>query len=150
MISSFWGSPTWRGAFLLGIGIIGMLDGILFHQILQWHSVYMHTDRAHQIVSDGFFHLAVTAVTFWASVVLWKSDPLEEAAGGKRIFTSGLLTGAGLFNFIEGIVNHHMLQLHHVKPGPFQTEYDLLFDASGLILIAAGLMLKPKAVRIKA
>ncbi|WP_269799203.1 DUF2243 domain-containing protein [Bacillus xiapuensis] len=55
---------TLRGSFLLGIGLIGMLDGIIFHQILQWHSIYMHTNRFNQIVSDGLFHLLVTIVIF--------------------------------------------------------------------------------------
>ena len=36
---------TFTGSFLLGIGTVGMLDGIIFHQILQWHSIYMFTNR---------------------------------------------------------------------------------------------------------
>ncbi|MED4304890.1 DUF2243 domain-containing protein [Bacillus licheniformis] len=39
------------GPFLFGVGIIAMIDGIIFHQLLQWHSVYMDTDRSHQIMS---------------------------------------------------------------------------------------------------
>ncbi|WP_390217607.1 DUF2243 domain-containing protein [Halobacillus seohaensis] len=39
------------GSFTLGFGFLGAMDGIVFHQILQWHSVIMQTDRAGQIVS---------------------------------------------------------------------------------------------------
>ena len=39
MIGAF-KNKLFLGAFLLGIGLIGMLDGIIFHQILQWHSIY--------------------------------------------------------------------------------------------------------------
>lgn len=58
------------GAFLFGVGMIGMLDGIVFHQILQWHSVNMHTDRFHQILSDGLFHIFATFIIFIAGIML--------------------------------------------------------------------------------
>ena len=138
MRSTFW------GAFLLGVGTIGMLDGIIFHQILQWHSVYMHTDRFHQIVSDGYFHLFVTIIIFWGALLLWRSDP-DHPTSNKRTFAGGVLFGAGLFNFLEGIINHHILQIHHVKPGPEQFTYDLAFDLSGLLLILIGWGLKRSA-----
>ncbi|QYR19363.1 DUF2243 domain-containing protein [Paenibacillus sp. sptzw28] len=132
--------PTLLGSFLLGIGAIGMLDGIIFHQILQWHSVYMETDRHNQIVSDGLFHLVVTIIIMWGAVVLWNSGRRKEV-GRQRLFLSGLLTGAGFFNFMEGIVNHHLLQIHHVKPGPYEAAYDLAFDAAGLLLLLVGLLI---------
>lgn len=122
-----------------------MLDGILFHQLLQWHSTYMHTDRPGQIVSDGIFHLVVTFFTFWAAVVLWNSDPAKESAQRKRLFGSGLLVGAGTFNFVEGVLNHHVLQIHHVRPGPYQLMYDLAFDASAILMIIIGFVLLPTA-----
>jgi len=133
---------TFLGPFLFGVGIIGMLDGIFFHQLLQWHSVYMHTDRFHQIVSDGWFHLFVTAVIFIAGISLWKTDPNER---NNLCFWGNFLLGAGLFNFVEGIINHHLLQIHHVKPGKFQWFADLLFDLSGLLLIVIGWMLARKS-----
>lgn len=134
-------NSTFKGSILLGIGIIGMIDGIVFHQILQWHSVYMFTNRFYQIVSDGLFHLFVTIIIFIGAIILWKSNPTEPASR-YRNFWSGFLLGAGAFNFVEGILNHHILQIHHVKPGPNQLFYDLAFDFSGLLLIVIGLMLK--------
>ncbi|MGE6259081.1 DUF2243 domain-containing protein [Heyndrickxia sporothermodurans] len=123
---------TLLGAFLLGIGLIGMLDGIIFHQILQWHSTYMHTSRFNQIVSDGLFHLLVTIVIFFGGLVLWKTSPNEQS---NTVFFSGLFFGGGIFNFFEGIINHHILQIHHVKPGLYQDSYDLAFDFVGLAMI---------------
>ncbi|WP_235872311.1 DUF2243 domain-containing protein [Siminovitchia acidinfaciens] len=118
-----------------------MVDGIFFHQILQWHSVYMQTNRFNQIVSDGLFHLFVTIVIFIGAIILWKSDP-SDSKNNKFTFFSGIFLGAGLFNFIEGILNHHILQIHHVKPGPNQLLFDILFDISGVILIIIGLLFK--------
>ncbi|PKR82794.1 DUF2243 domain-containing protein [Heyndrickxia camelliae] len=129
---------TLFGAFLLGIGLIGMLDGIIFHQILQWHSMYMYTNRFNQIVSDGLFHLLVTIVIFWGALVLWKTSPNDQSS---LVFISGLLFGGGLFNFIEGIIDHHILRIHHVKPGLYQDFYDLVFDIVGLAMILIAIAL---------
>ncbi|MFC3885404.1 DUF2243 domain-containing protein [Bacillus songklensis] len=131
---------TFWGAFLFGVGIIGMLDGIILHQILQWHSVYMPTDRHNQIVSDGLFHLFVTVVIFISGILLWRNDPAEKMHQPGK-FWGAFLLGAGSFNFLEGIIDHHLLRIHHVRPGPDQLLYDLLFDASGLLLIVVGWLL---------
>lgn len=125
---------TCIGAFLFGVGMIGMLDGIVFHQILQWHSVNMHTDRFHQIMSDGLFHLIVTLFIFISGVLLWKGDPKV----GASKFWGCFLVGAGVFNLIEGITNHHILQVHHVKPGPSQPLYDISYDLFALLLVVIG------------
>lgn len=125
------------GAFLFGVGIIGMLDGIVFHQILQWHSVNMHTDRFHQIMSDGLFHLFVTLVIFVSGILLWKGNPKEPSIR----FWGSFLLGAGAFNLVEGIVNHHLLQAHHVKPGPNQFLYDISYDIFALLLLTIGWIL---------
>ncbi|MFD0868296.1 MULTISPECIES: DUF2243 domain-containing protein [Paenibacillus] len=130
---------TFTGAFLLGIGMVGMLDGIIFHQILQWHSTFMHTDRFHQIVSDGIFHLIVTIILFIGAVLLWKSDP-QDNGHRPEIFWGGLLVGGGLFNLAEGLVNHHILGVHHVKAGPYQLYYDLSFDAAALLILLSGVV----------
>lgn len=124
------------GAFLFGVGIIGMLDGIVFHQILQWHSVNMHTDRVHQIISDGLFHLFVTVMIFLSGIMLWKGNPQDKPS----IFWGYFLLGAGIFNLFEGIINHHILQLHHVRPGPNQTLYDISYDVFAILLLTVGLL----------
>ena len=130
------------GPFLFGIGIIGMLDGIIFHQLLKWHSVFMYTDRVHQVMSDGLFHILATTIIFISGLILWKIDPREV---NTMYFLGSFLLGAGMFNFIEGILNHHILQIHHVKPGRYELLADLLYDASGLLLIIIGWILIRKA-----
>lgn len=105
---------TFFGAFWLGVGLVGMLDGVIFHQILQWHSTYMQTDRFHQIVSDGIFHLFVTVIIFFGAVNLWKAETPHSFIR----FFSGLLLGGGVFNLAEGVVNHHIFEFHHVFRRP--------------------------------
>ncbi|PYI50439.1 DUF2243 domain-containing protein [Paenibacillus flagellatus] len=139
---------TFLGAFLLGIGTIGMLDGIVFHQLLQWHSVYMYTDRFHQIRSDGWFHGFVTIVIVAGAVVLWRSEPAD-ADHRPAVFAAGMLIGAGLFNLVEGLVNHHGLGIHHVRPGPHQTVFDYAYDLFAVCLLLSGMRLLYAKPRVK-
>jgi uncharacterized membrane protein len=48
--------------------------------------------------------------------------------------------GWGLFNFIEGTIDHQILGIHHVHPGHNELAWDFGFLAFGLIEIVAGWM----------
>ena len=131
------------GSFILGFGFIGALDGIIFHQILQWHSVIMAVDRPTQIASDGFFHLAVTITLVVGGILLWVAGNPTTITKGTRLVIGGFLIGGGIFNMIEGIINHHVLQIHRVKPGdPNALVFDLAFLTSGLLLFLIGYFIK--------
>lgn len=133
------------GSFILGFGFLGALDGIIFHQLLQWHSVIMEATRTEQIVSDGLFHLAVTIALVIGGVLLWLGGNPTDHSKGVRMLVGGFLIGGGTFNFVEGIINHHLLQIHRVKPGdPNALMYDLAFLASGIILILIGYYVRRK------
>ncbi|MFS0863943.1 DUF2243 domain-containing protein [Fredinandcohnia sp. 179-A 10B2 NHS] len=131
------------GSFIFGFGFLGALDGIIFHQLLQWHSVYMATDRPGQIISDGLFHLAVTITLVLGGLLLWFAGNPSNLSKGIRLLVGWFLIGGGAFNLIEGIINHHLLQIHRVKPGdPNALAYDLAFLASGVILLLIGYLLR--------
>jgi len=142
------------GSFVLGFGFLGALDGIIFHQLLQWHSVYMATDRPGQIVSDGLFHLAVTITLVVGGILLWVAGNPSTVSSGIRLLLGSFLIGGGVFNLIEGIINHHLLQIHRVKPGdPNAILYDLSFLGLGLLLVVVGYLIRrsrnsPQSARI--
>ena len=46
-----------------------------------------------------------------------------------------------LFNFVEGIIDHHILHVHHVTEDAGHLAWDLGFLGSGIVLIALGLMI---------
>lgn len=46
--------------------------------------------------------------------------------------------GAGMFNVVEGILSHHVFQIHHVKPGVHQLAWDLGFIAAGALSVIIG------------
>ncbi|MCU0282352.1 MAG: DUF2243 domain-containing protein [Candidatus Nanopelagicales bacterium] len=133
---------------LLGVGLGGFVDGILLHQVLQWHHLLTaHPDHPPTTVpglqantlADGLFHVgswvAVAAGLAWLLVAWRRGAPAPRPRWAMGL----LLLGWGLFNLVEGAVNHHLLGLHHVRDdlgGPLA--WDLGFLAFGLLLVLIG------------
>jgi uncharacterized membrane protein len=140
-------SSQYRTAgLLLGIGFGGFVDGILLHQILQWH--HMLTSEGSypaktvagleaNTVADGLFHAAAWA---FAIAGVWKLNRADYR-GTPRELTGLVLAGWGIFNLVEGLVDHQILGLHHVRAGEGQWAYDVGFLVLGALLVAGGLML---------
>lgn len=133
-------------AVLLGVGLGGFFDGIVFHQILQWHHMVSTPTPPTSLenlqlntLSDGLFHAATWVVTVAGIVMLMASGDGRQAPGERPLLAGGVLTGWGLFNLLEGIVDHHLLALHHVRPGPDELLYDLGFLAWGAGMLLGGL-----------
>lgn len=130
---------------LLGTGMGGFVDGIALHQILQWHnmlsSVRPPTDLVsmkYNMVWDGLFHAFTWIMVGLGVWRLWVAGKRPDVAWSARTFVGSLLLGWGLFNFVEGMIDHQILGLHHVHPGAGQLTWDLGFLAFGVIEIVAG------------
>jgi uncharacterized membrane protein len=127
---------------ILGAGLGGFFDGIVFHQILQTHGMLSAVKPKTNITNmDGIFH----AFTWLATVTGLGLFFLNIREGGFRIstraFVGTLLLGWGLFNVIEGVIDHHVLHLHHVVERFGLSPFDYAFLASGVLLVALGLQL---------
>ena len=133
---------------LLGIGLGGFVDGILFHQILQWHHMLTSTGEAPMTtvagletntLVDGLFHTATwlcVAIGSWLMLRAWQDGRL---APSWKVQLGLLLTGWGAFNVVEGLIDHQLLGIHHVRDdlgGPLG--WDLAFLALGVALLAGG------------
>jgi uncharacterized membrane protein len=139
---------------LLGAGLGGFLDGIVLHQLLQWHNMLSSVVPPTDLVSmklnmlwDGVFHVLTwltTAVGLWR---LWVTVQRPDVSLSSPALAAGLVLGWGLFNAVEGTVNHQILGLHHVHPGPGQLAWDLAFIASGLALCLVGVVTLRSAAR---
>ena len=69
-------------------------------------------------------------------VTLLVSGEDRDVPGRGRRVLGGLLIGWGGFNLVEGIIDHHLLGLHHVRPGPDEALYDI-----GFLIWGAGMVL---------
>ena len=130
---------------LLGLGQAGFFDGIVFHQLLQWHHMFTNIESTDTVsglelntLGDGLFHLADWLFTLAGLVVLWLAAIRDKVELSTPVFIGAFCIGAGLFNVVEGILSHHVLQIHHVKPGAHQLAYDLGFIGAGVLAIAIG------------
>ncbi len=62
-----------------------------------------------------------------------------------------MLAGWGVFNLVEGVLNHHLLAVHHVREGhDDELLYDLGYLAFGLLLVIGGWLLQRSARRLPA
>jgi uncharacterized membrane protein len=146
-------SPRAPG-FVLGLGLGGLLDGVVLHQILQWH--HMLTDYGthssfpattvrsleDNTLWDGLFHASTWVLVVIGMFMLWRT-----VSAGHRVTWRGLvgllLVGWGIFNLVEGLVDHHILTIHHVRDDVADPLWwDLGFLALGAFLVLAGLALR--------
>jgi uncharacterized membrane protein len=130
---------------LLGSGLGGFADGIVLHQILQWHNVLSSRlppttlyAMKYNMLWDGLFHAFTWAVTVIGLALLWKAGKNPQVPWSTRTFVGSLSLGWGLFNLVEGVIDHQILGIHHVHPGSGQLAWDLGFLAFGAALCLLG------------
>jgi uncharacterized membrane protein len=146
-----------RGAILpgvlLGVGLGGFLDGILLHQVLQWH--HMVSSQAccppttlsgleDNTLADGIFHAATWTVTLVGTFVAVRAWRRGDLAPAWQAHVGALIAGWGVFNLLDTI--NHVLGFHHIRDdlgGP--VEWDVGFFVFALALIAAGYALSRRA-----
>ena len=140
--------PLIAAATLLGIGLGGFVDGIVFHQILQTHQMLTGKLPPTSVRNieinmfwDGLFHAFTWASTMTGMALLWQAGKRPDVPWSTRTFVGGQAFGWGLFNLVEGIIDHHILHIHHVTETENHLVWDLAFLASGVVLIGVGLAL---------
>jgi uncharacterized membrane protein len=136
-------SLMWAGLFL-GLGLGGLFDGIVLHQILQWHHMvseqYPVTTLKNfelNTLLDGLFHGATYLFTVIGLWLLWRAIRTQTPLSG-RVLIGAALIGWGLFNVVEGIIDHHLLQIHHVRLGQNELLWDVGFLVWGVLMLVGG------------
>lgn len=137
--------PLVTAGIVSGLGLGGFFDGIVLHQILQWHHMLTVNFPPTSVenlqlntLADGLFHGATYILTVIGFFMVWRVARRPDALWSTRLLIGALLVGWGLFNVVEGIIDHHLLQIHHVRPGPNQLAWDLAFLAWGAVMLLAG------------
>ncbi|QJQ95725.1 MULTISPECIES: DUF2243 domain-containing protein [Halomonadaceae] len=138
----------WAG-YLLGFSLAGFFDGILLHQILQWHHLLLGLEGAFfadmrvQILADGLFHAVMYVLAIIGLWLLWRSRDRFARPGADRRLLANALLGFGLWHVIDAFVFHWALGFHRIRMAADNLLFwDLLWLGlfGGLPLIAGWLL----------
>jgi uncharacterized membrane protein len=137
--------PLISAGVMLGAGMGGFADGIVLHQLLQVHNMLSARRPKDSIPNleinmfwDGVFHAGtwvMTAVGLW---LLFRAGKRADVRWSGRTLLGAMLGGWGLFNFVEGLIDHHLLHVHHVIERMGVSVWDWLFLASGVAMMLIG------------
>jgi uncharacterized membrane protein len=108
---------------LLGLGLGGFFDGILLHQVLQWHHMVTSAGYPPDSVSnlqfntllDGLFHATTYVFVAIGLTILWRAARKTHVRWSGKMLMGTILMGFGIFNLVEGIIDHQILGIHHVN-----------------------------------
>ena len=138
--------PLFATSLILGIGIGGFIDGIVLHQILQWHEMISATlpptnyiAKSVNMFWDGIFHAVTLLVVLVGIVRLWTLLHRSDVDRSGNILAGGLIAGWGLFNIVEGVFDHHVLKLHNVRDvTPDKDFWNYGFLIFSIVLLVVG------------
>lgn len=137
----------WSG-HLLGFGLGGFFDGILLHQILQWHHLLSLVegvgDIRNQVVMDGLFHALMYVIAAAGLVLLWRSRNEFCAPTAGRLLFGDVLVGFGVWHVLDSVLSHWVLGIHRIKlDSPNPLVWDLIwFVGFGLLPLLLGMLLR--------
>ncbi len=139
--------PVSAGIFL-GLGLGGFFDGIVFHQLLQWHHVvsgWYPINSAENlklnIFWDGIFHSGTYVLVLTGLFILWRSAYRLHRSWLNASLIGSLLIGWGIFNLVEGVLNHTLLGIHRVNETVDPSQrlvWDMGFLFWGALMAATG------------
>lgn len=141
---------------LLGFALGGFFDGIVLHQLLQWHHLLSLVpgidDLRMQVLWDGWFHALMYVIAIVALWGLWRGRRHAPADGGATAppsLAGPLLIGFGYWHVVDSILSHWLLGIHRIKlDSPNPLAWDLFwFFVFGLgpILLGRLLLRRPPA-----
>jgi uncharacterized membrane protein len=138
------------GGFWLGFALGGFFDGIILHQILQWHHLLSGVaptatlgDLRFQVLADGVFHAAhylLAALGLW---LLWRGRRGLASPGADHRLIGWALLGFGAWHVVDAVLVHWILQLHRIR---MDVDNPLLWDLLwlvpfGVLFVVAGFWL---------
>ena len=135
------------GALVLGLGAGGLVDGIVLHQVLQWHNLVSDVEPRTSVEGlernvfwDGVFHAATAALAAVGVGLTWRGGLLSGPVLRPLRSVVGLvLVGWGGFHVVDQLVFHLLLGLHDIREAAEHPAlYDWGFFALGLALAALG------------
>ena len=144
--------PATRPLLLTGFGLGAFLDGIVLHQVLQWHHLVSDFRAPDDLAGlkantfwDGVFHFASWLIVVGGLLWLVRSRADLRRLSLRRV-VGLLLIGWGAFNITDQVVFHMLLGAHHIRMVEDYQVYDWGYTAIGVVLILVGrAMVKERA-----
>nr|WP_277924906.1 DUF2243 domain-containing protein [Microbacterium ureisolvens] len=124
---------------MFGIGLIAFVDEAVFHQLLHWHHFYDLASSDVGLVSDGVFH----ALSWFATIggLFLLADLRRRDALVWSLWVGGVLTGAGVFQLYDGIVQHKLWGIHQIRYVDDLIVYDVIWNVVAFVMIGLGVVL---------
>jgi uncharacterized membrane protein len=122
---------------LLGFGLGGFFDGILLHQILQWHHLLSSLEAESglglrgQVMADGLFHAVMYLITAVGLCLLWQARSGLDGRGADRALIALMLIGFGLWHVVDAVLSHWLLGIHRIR---MDTDNPLAWDLIWLVV----------------
>lgn len=137
-------SPLITAGLCLGIGLGGFFNEIMGWQILQWHQ--MLSSRVPPVTLAAVnFNMAWNGVTYVMNLALTVTGVAllfraarRGATMSSRVLVGAMLGGWGLFAVVEGVIDHHLFGVHHVRSGPHELAWDLAYLIIGTLVMVIG------------
>lgn len=101
-------------------------------------------------LSDGLFHAGTYIFVVLGLVVLWRTAHKSHFRWSGKMLLGTMLMGFGIFNLVEGVINHQLLGIHHVNETVPQDQWiywDIGFLIWGALMLIGGLALARRGKR---
>jgi uncharacterized membrane protein len=131
---------------VLGVGLGALIYAAMFFSLLQWHhmrsaDVSQNTAAGLEdnMRADGVFVLVGVIVVIIGAYMMLHAWLKRREPATPVSFAGLMLFGWGLFNLVEGLVDHHLLKLHHVRDDVADSlGWDIGFLVFAVLQVLAG------------
>ncbi|QFU83458.1 DUF2243 domain-containing protein [Natronorubrum aibiense] len=120
-------STRWRllvSGGTVGFGFGAVIDAMIFHVTLQTHHLlsgfydpYSLDGLRTNVMVDGLFLLVMLGVMVAGLGGLWRTVNGAAERFSTRYLVGAVVVGMGVFNVIDGVVSHYVLDIHNVVHG---------------------------------
>jgi uncharacterized membrane protein len=124
---------------LMGVGVAGFVDEVVFHQLLHWHHFYDLSTPSWGLISDGLFH-TFSWFCMVAGLFLF-ADLRRRHSWHKLRHWAGFCIGLGGFQLYDGTIQHKWWQIHEIRYDVALLPYDLVWNVIAVVVLVLGVVL---------